>query len=221
MQTSVLGNYFKLKTTLGIISWKFLGLKLRYISQKFKGSLLRSGSGSNLFMTGWTLNWTLGLVQQKFWTLNWTLSSVQEVQVRTLVQNQTSATLAPATLLPRQVLAPLSQGIKHKQSELITVEKVSTVPKNKRCKYDNVIDQVNDTIQLHSGPVGMKWSETAACTIQSSWYYLIYGNVTTNNGTLHLNSWGMNFVPSSLRSFKDTVGSRCLLKLDAMSFAGS
>ena len=41
MQTSVLGNYFKLKTTLGIISWKFFGLKLRYISQKFKGSLLR------------------------------------------------------------------------------------------------------------------------------------------------------------------------------------
>ena len=93
MQTSVLGNYFKLKTTLHIISWKFLGLKLRYISQKFKGSLLRFGSGSNLFMTGWTLNWTLGSVQQKFWTLNWTLSSVQEVQVWTLVQNRTSATL--------------------------------------------------------------------------------------------------------------------------------
>ena len=44
MQTSVLGNYFKLKTTLGIISWKFLGLKLRYILQKFKGSLLRFSS---------------------------------------------------------------------------------------------------------------------------------------------------------------------------------
>ena len=44
-------------------------------------------------MTGWTLNWTLGSVQQKFWTLNWTLSSVQEVQVWTLVQNRTSATL--------------------------------------------------------------------------------------------------------------------------------
>ena len=85
MQTSVLRNYFKLKTTLRIISWKFLGLKLRYISQKFKGSLLRFSSGSNLFMTGWTLNWTLGSVQQKFWTLNWTLSSVQEVQVQTLV----------------------------------------------------------------------------------------------------------------------------------------
>ena len=41
-------------------------------------------------MTGWTLNWTLGSVQQKFWTLNWTLSSVQEVQVWTLVQNWTS-----------------------------------------------------------------------------------------------------------------------------------
>ena len=80
MQTSVLGNYFKLKTTLGIISWKFLGLKLRYISQKFKGSPLRFSSGSNLFMTGWTLNWTLSLVQ--------------EVQVRTLVQNRTLATLA-------------------------------------------------------------------------------------------------------------------------------
>ena len=89
MQTSVLGNYFKLKTTLGIISWKFLGLKLRYILQKFKGSLLRFSSGSNLFMTGWTLNWTLGSVQQKFWTL----SLVQEVQVQTLVQNWTSSTL--------------------------------------------------------------------------------------------------------------------------------
>ena len=90
MQTSVLRNYFKLKKMLGIISWNLLGLKLRYISQKFKGSLLRFGLGSNLFMTGWTLNWTLGSVQQKFWTLNWTLSSVQEVQVRTLVQNWTS-----------------------------------------------------------------------------------------------------------------------------------
>ena len=83
MQTSVLGNYFKLKTTLGIISWKFLGLKLRYISQKFKGSLPRFSSGSNLFMTGWTLNWNLSLVQ--------------EVQVWTLVQNWTMATLPPAS----------------------------------------------------------------------------------------------------------------------------
>ena len=48
MQTSVLGNYFKLKTTLGIISWKFLSLKPRYISQKFKGSLLRFSSAKIL-----------------------------------------------------------------------------------------------------------------------------------------------------------------------------
>ena len=44
-------------------------------------------------MTGWTLNWTLGPVQQKFWTLNRTLGSVQEVQVQTSVQNRTLASL--------------------------------------------------------------------------------------------------------------------------------
>ena len=58
-----------------------------------KARLVFPDAGSNLFMTGWILNWTLGSVQQKFWTLNWTLSSVQEVQVQTLVQNRTSATL--------------------------------------------------------------------------------------------------------------------------------
>ena len=41
-------------------------------------------------MTSWTLNLTLGLVQQN----SETLGSVQEVQVWTLVQNQTLASLA-------------------------------------------------------------------------------------------------------------------------------
>ena len=44
-------------------------------------------------MTGWTLNWTLGSVQQKLWTLNRTLSSVQVVQVRASVQTRTLASL--------------------------------------------------------------------------------------------------------------------------------
>ena len=41
----------------------------------------------------WTLNWTLGPVQQKCWTLNWTSVRFSKVQVRTSVLDWTSATL--------------------------------------------------------------------------------------------------------------------------------
>ena len=41
----------------------------------------------------WTLNWTLGPVQQKCWTLNWTSVRFSKVQVWTSVLDRTSATL--------------------------------------------------------------------------------------------------------------------------------
>ena len=60
VQTSVLGNYSKLTTILHMPPNTIL-------SPKF---CPRFGSGLNLSMTGWTLNWTLGSVQKKLWTLS-------------------------------------------------------------------------------------------------------------------------------------------------------
>jgi hypothetical protein len=49
--------------------------------------------GSRLYTWFWTSNWTTGSVHLQRWTLNWTQVRFSKSSVRTMVQNQTTATL--------------------------------------------------------------------------------------------------------------------------------
>ena len=74
--------------------------------------------------------------------------------------SSTTLPIVPATL-PGAYFAPLSQGIKRERSGLIADdEPASMATKNKRRRYNNVPDQVDDAMQ-RSRPVGMKWSENS------------------------------------------------------------
>ena len=75
--------------------------------------------------------------------------------------SSTTTPNAPAALFPGAHFAP--QRTKRERSESITEDKtVSTAPKTKRRRCDNVADQVqvSNAIQ-HLRPVGMKWSENS------------------------------------------------------------
>jgi hypothetical protein len=132
--------------------------------------------------------------------------------------SSTTLPIVPATL-PGANFAPLSQGIKRERSGSIADdEPASMAPKNKRRRYNNVPDQVDDAMQ-HSRPVGMKWSENS-CAYDS--IFTIIFNIWQRDCTqwnLAFKQLRIEFCTLLSREFENSVERRPPLKLDAMSFA--
>jgi aryl-phospho-beta-D-glucosidase BglC (GH1 family) len=92
----------------------------------------------------------------------------------------------------RQYLGPQCQT---KDTDMITINKLLTMPADS----DMTTSPTEPAVSYNQ----LEWNgvKTVPTTL-SSQYYLIFGNVTTNDGTWYLNSLGMNFVPSLLRNSK-------------------